>query len=143
MAQYIAFIELEQEEPTDMLGVVFPDFPGVVSGGDNYAEAFRNAHEALAFHVEGMREKGEKVPRARSFEEIRADWDDFADWDGTKYAVAYIDLLTDSSTRKYTISMDARLMARIDARTRNRSAFFASAAEYMLANNNNKRRAAV
>jgi predicted RNase H-like HicB family nuclease len=135
MAQYIAFIELEREESTDMLGVVFPDFPGLVSGGDNYGEAYRNAHEALAFHAEGMLENGEQLPRARSLEEIQAEWKDFADWDGTKYAVAYIDLLPDSSTRKYTISMDARLMARIDARTRNRSAFLASAAERMLSDN--------
>ncbi|MDR2553027.1 MAG: type II toxin-antitoxin system HicB family antitoxin [Treponema sp.] len=132
MAKYIAFIELDREQKTDMLGVVFPDFPGLVSAGNDYDEAFRNAHEALAGHAEVMRENGEKLPVARSLEDIRLGWDGFSDWDGTNYAVAYIDLLPDTAARKYTISMNAGLMARIDARTRNRSAFLASVAERAL-----------
>jgi predicted RNase H-like HicB family nuclease len=134
MAKYIAFIELEREHETDMLGVVFPDFPGLVSGGDTYDEAFRNAHEALAGHAEVMRENGEKLPVGRSLEDIRQNWAGFSDWDGTGYAVAYIDLFPDTAARKYTISMNANLMARIDARTRNRSAFLANAAQRALGN---------
>ena len=79
-----------------------------------------------------MNENGEKIPVPSSLEEIEKTWKDFADWKKTKYAVSYIDLLPPSETRRYTISMDARLMAAIDARTRNRSAFLASAAEHML-----------
>ena len=130
--KYIAFIELNKELPDDVLGVVFPDFPGCISCGDNYDEAYRNAHEALSGHVQVMIENGEKIPASSSLEEIEKTWKDFADWKKTKYAVSYIDLLPPSETRRYTISMDARLMAAIDSRTRNRSAFLASAAEHML-----------
>ena len=133
MAQrYIAFIELEKELKGDVLGVVFPDFPGCISCGDNYEEAFRNAHEALAGHVALMREDNEKIPTARTLEQIEKTWKDYNDWRGTRYAVAYIDLLPDSTTRKYTISMDASLMAAIDAKTKNRSAFLANAARIVL-----------
>lgn len=132
MSKYIAFIELEREQPNDMLGVVFPDFPGLVSAGDNYDEAYRNAHDALAGHVAVMKESGGHAPKPSTLEQIEATWDDYADWKGTKYAVAYIDLLPSGATRRYTISMDERLMAVIDSRARNRSAFLASAAEYML-----------
>jgi predicted RNase H-like HicB family nuclease len=132
MAQYIAFVEQERERRDDMLGVVFPDFPGLVSAGDNFCDAYRNAHEALSGHAAVMRENGEHIPAPRTLEQIEAEWADFADWKDTKYAVAYIDLLPSSETKRYTISMDSRLMAQIDSRTKNRSAFLASAAEQML-----------
>ena len=132
MSKYIAFIELVKELPDDVLGVVFPDFPGCISSGNNYDEAYRNAHEALSGHVQLMNENGEKIPAPRSLEEIEKSWEDFADWQKFKYAVSYIDLLPSKEIRRYTISMDARLMAAIDSRTRNRSAFLASAAEYLL-----------
>ncbi|GHU97624.1 HicB family protein [Spirochaetia bacterium] len=130
--KYIAFIELEKELPGDALGVVFPDFPGCISCGDDFDEAFRMAHEALSFHAEGMREDGLDIPEPRTLEQIEAEWEDFADWKGTRYAVAYINLLPGSETRKYTISMDASLMAQIDAVAKNRSAFLASAARHYI-----------
>ena len=138
MAKYIAFIELEREMSSDFLGVVFPDFPGLVSAGDTYEEAYRNAHEALSGHVEAMKEHGEKIPKPSSLEKITAKWVDFKDWENTKYAIALIDLLPESKTQRYTISMDAQLMAEIDARTKNRSAFLAAAAKSVLAHNNER-----
>ncbi|MDR3208440.1 MAG: type II toxin-antitoxin system HicB family antitoxin [Rickettsiales bacterium] len=138
MAQYIAFIELERGQSGDMLGVAFPDFPGLASAGDDYASAYRNAHEALSGHADVMKKHGERIPNPRTLEQIEKEWDDFPDWKDTKYAVAYIDLLPSSETKRYTISMDAKLMARIDSRTKNRSAFLASAAERMLSDNRMK-----
>lgn len=38
----------------------FPDFPGIVTGGDSPDEALRNAQEALTVTLEVMREK--KIP---------------------------------------------------------------------------------
>lgn len=50
-------------EPTDTgFGVSFPDLPGCVSFGDSMDEAVANAHEALALHLEGMVEDGERLP---------------------------------------------------------------------------------
>jgi len=39
-----------------------PDLPGCVSTGDTRAEVERNIHEAIAFHLEGLREDGDPVP---------------------------------------------------------------------------------
>jgi predicted RNase H-like HicB family nuclease len=45
-------------------GVVFPDLPGCVSGGDTLQEAADMAAEALSLHVEGMVEDGLPLPPA-------------------------------------------------------------------------------
>jgi len=132
MKQYIAFIELEKEPDVDVLGVVFPDFPGCVSVGKTYEEAFRNAHEALSLHIAGMREDGEYIPEPRTLEAIERDWKDFSDWKGSRYAVSYISALPVSQNKVYSISMDSNVMARIDARSKNRSAFLESAARKVL-----------
>ena len=126
--KYIAFIELEKEDKDSVLGVVFPDFPGCISCGDDYDEAYRNAHGALALHISGLREDGLDIPEPRSLEEIERGWEDYSDWEGSRFAVAYIDALPASQTKTFTISMDVGLMAQIDARTKNRSAFLATAA---------------
>ncbi len=39
-----------------------PDLPGCVSTGQTREEAMRNIREAIAFHIEGMREDGLKIP---------------------------------------------------------------------------------
>jgi predicted RNase H-like HicB family nuclease len=126
--KYIAFIELDKEDKDSVFGVVFPDFPGCISCGDDYDEAYRNAHEALALHISGLREDGLAIPEPRTLEEIEREWEDFGDWKGSRYAVAYINALPASQTKTFTISMDVRLMADIDSRTKNRSAFLAAAA---------------
>jgi len=43
-------------------GVVFPDLPGCVSGGDSVEDASEMAAPALALHVEGMMEEGLALP---------------------------------------------------------------------------------
>jgi predicted RNase H-like HicB family nuclease len=47
-------------EPLDEGGyhVYAPDLPGLHTQGDDLAEASRNAEEALALYVEGVREDG-------------------------------------------------------------------------------------
>lgn len=39
-----------------------PDLPGCVSTGDSVADVQRNIRETIAFHLEGMREDGERIP---------------------------------------------------------------------------------
>ena len=130
--KYIAFIETKKEFKGDVLGVVFPDFPGCVSCGNNFDEAYKMAHEALSGHVEAMKEHGYNIPEPSTLENIEKNWEDFKNWKRTKYAIAYIGLIPSSETRKYTISMDASLMAQIDSIAKNRSKFIARAVEKVL-----------
>lgn len=39
-----------------------PDLPGCVAVGETLAEVERSIREAIAFHLEGMREDGSPVP---------------------------------------------------------------------------------
>jgi len=43
-----------------------PDVPGCVSTGATRDECEANMREAIDFHLEGLREEGEKIPEARS-----------------------------------------------------------------------------
>ena len=128
MKQYIALISMDS--PT--FSVVFPDFPGCISAGKDFEEAIRMAHEALSGHVECMKEAAFQIPEPSSLEQIKKKWPDWKDWKSSEYTTALIALIPSHETRKYTISMDSSLMARIDAVTKNRSAFLAKAAEEFL-----------
>jgi predicted RNase H-like HicB family nuclease len=59
MAAYIALIHKDDDSD---YGVSFPDFPGCVTAGSTLDEARMMAAEALAFHIEGMKEDGEPIP---------------------------------------------------------------------------------
>jgi predicted RNase H-like HicB family nuclease len=43
-------------------GAWAPDLPGCVALGDSIEDAERQLREAIAFHLEGLREHGEPVP---------------------------------------------------------------------------------
>lgn len=43
-----------------------PDLPGCVSTGRTLVEVQANMQEAIALHLEGMREGGEEIPQPRS-----------------------------------------------------------------------------
>jgi len=47
-------------------GVYVPDLPGCVSVGETREEALEMIAEAIAFHIEGMREDGLDVPAPSS-----------------------------------------------------------------------------
>ena len=124
MSSYIALIH-----PTDAqtYGISFPDFPGCVSAGDTIEEALREGAEALAFHAEGMAEDGAPIPTPRSIDDMRAHppgWVDFSD-----AIIATVPLLPAAGRSvRVQITLDERLLSRIDAVTKNRSGFLADAA---------------
>ncbi len=63
-------------------GISFPDLPGCVSAADSRDELLANAQEALALHLWGMADTGERLPPFRSEAALRGDphcQDDFAD----------------------------------------------------------------
>ncbi len=43
-----------------------PDLPGCASTGATRDEVERNMHEAIEFHLDGLREEGEPVPEPAS-----------------------------------------------------------------------------
>ena len=48
-------------------GGYVPDLPGCVSTGATREECERNLREAIAFHLEGMREDGEPIPEPTTY----------------------------------------------------------------------------
>ena len=67
MANYVAVIHKDRKSD---FGVSFPDFPGCISAGNTLNEAKDMAQEALALHIEGMREDGEPIPSPSDFEDL-------------------------------------------------------------------------
>lgn len=55
-----------KHEPGKACGVQVPDLPGCFSAGDTLDEAISNSAEALAFHIEGLLDAGEKIPPPQS-----------------------------------------------------------------------------
>jgi predicted RNase H-like HicB family nuclease len=70
--EYIAY--LHKDNKSDF-GVSFPDFPGCVTAGRSLDEARRRAPEALAFHIAGMLEDGEKIPKPSKIDDLVGDSD--------------------------------------------------------------------
>ena len=127
--RYVAFIHRGDAS----YGVSFPDFPGCVSVGDTVDDAVRRGSEALAFHVEGLREDGEPIPSPRSIDTIKAD-PDLAEWrSGADFVLVPL-LLDHGSSRRVNISLDRGLLEAIDDEARQRrmtrSAFLATAARH-------------
>jgi predicted RNase H-like HicB family nuclease len=129
---FIGLIEIDRK--TGKYGVIIPDFPGFSSAGNSYEDAIKNATEGLASHIEVLKEYKNHIPNPRSLEKIRAEWSDWNNWnkDVKEYIVTMIPALPPYGTQKILVSIDANLVARIDRVSKNRSAFFASAAEHFL-----------
>jgi len=139
---YIALFEYDKE--TGKYGVIVPDFPGFSSVGNSFEDAVQSATEGLAGHIEVMKDLGENIPAPRTFDEIKQTWSGWKGWlrDVPEYMTAIIPAVPGYGTQKILISMDSRLVARIDRISKNRSAFVSSAVEYMLDGDNKKRVAA-
>jgi predicted RNase H-like HicB family nuclease len=53
----------------------FPDFLGCITAGRDMQELRRMAEEALAFHVEGLLEDRERIPKPTNLEKVMLDPD--------------------------------------------------------------------
>lgn len=60
VTQYLVIIERDEEGGYSAWA---PDLPGVVAAADTYDECLQLMREAVAFHLEGMREDGEPIPQ--------------------------------------------------------------------------------
>jgi len=44
-----------------------PDLPGCAATGASHSEVEKNMSEAIAFHLDGLRQEGEPVPEPRTY----------------------------------------------------------------------------
>jgi predicted RNase H-like HicB family nuclease len=129
-----SYIGLAEKGDGGEYWIVFPDFPGCVSAGKDYDELYKNSVEALSLHIDGMKGDNEIIPKPRTLEEIRELKYDWCDIDGAIIMnVPYL-----SNQDKYVrinITINQRLLNKIDILTKNRSALLAKAVETYLDNN--------
>jgi len=122
---YIALLDTAKK--TSEYGVFFPDFPGCVSAGKTMDDALEKAREGLLFHIEGMQEDGEVLPKPSSLEKIVND----PQYKGSIPSAVKI-IVPTGKMKRLNISMDASLINEIDKAAklagRNRSEFLADAA---------------
>jgi predicted RNase H-like HicB family nuclease len=131
MKKYMALFEYDENGG---YAVTFPDLPGCASAGDDYDEAYRMSHEALALHIEGLAAEGYPVPEGRTLEQIKAEWEDWVEWEKNyKFLVVPIVALPASEKSvRVNVMLPEGTLYRIDAVSKNRSAFLADAAERLL-----------
>lgn len=124
MTDYIALIHKDAESD---YSVSFPDFPGCVTAGATIDEARARAEEALASHIEGMREDGQELPAPSPMAAVMTERQN-------RDAVAFLVTTPDPAERhvRVQITMAEGLVRDIDARTDNRSKFLAEAARLVL-----------
>jgi len=64
--QYTVIIEKGETS----FGAYVPDLPGCVAVGETREETTQLIHEAIEFHLEGMREEGLTIPEPASSSEL-------------------------------------------------------------------------
>lgn len=64
MSEYLVVIEHEGES----WGAYCPDLPGVGVVGDSQEDVEQLIREAIAFHLDGLRESGEPIPKPTAVE---------------------------------------------------------------------------
>jgi predicted RNase H-like HicB family nuclease len=62
MSRYLIILE----ETSTGYSAYSPDLPGCVATGSTREEVKREMHDAIEFHIEGLRNAGETVPEPRS-----------------------------------------------------------------------------
>ena len=124
MTSYIALIRKDADSD---YGVDFPDFPGCVTAGHTLDEARSMAVEALALHVEGMAEDGNKIPEPASLDTVMADL-------ANNDAVAILVDVPAKPSRaiRINVTLPGDLLEQIDRVTQNRSRFLTEAARARL-----------
>lgn len=122
MANYIAYLHKDRKSE---FGVSFPDFPGCVTAGKTQEEALHRASEALTFHINGMAEDGEAIPKPSTIEDIEHD-------PARKNAIAFLVSANLEKTKRINITARESQIEKIDrlaARAGlNRSAYMVRAA---------------
>lgn len=115
--------------------VVFPDFPGAGTSGDNVQEALTRAIDNLAAHIEGRLGAKLDLPRLRSADEIRGD-PEFAE-ELAAGAISLVPVELPGRAVRINVTIDEGLLARVDQAAaregETRSGFLATAVRARLA----------
>ena len=115
--------------PDTGFGVVFPDLPGCISGGDSVQQAAECAVEALALHIEGMTAEGLPVPDPSPPDAPLPDW--LAAVPGTIAARVLVPVEMPGRAVRANVTLDELLLQRLDraaaAEGRSRSGYIAEA----------------
>jgi len=90
-----------------VIGVSFPDLPGVVTSAYSQEEALELAREAMIFHLEGMLEDGEVFPAATNFLDVKSAH--------KNEIVTLIDGPRPDKQERFNVSATASELMRIDA----------------------------
>lgn len=54
------------EQGDTSFGAYVPDLPGCVATAESREEVVKLIHEAIEFHIEGLKEDGQPIPKASS-----------------------------------------------------------------------------
>lgn len=106
-------VQDEGDSPEGGYGVVFPDLPGCTSGGDTVEQAYENAFDALALHVEGMNEDGLALPEPTPFNAPLPRW--LAEAAGRIERAVLVPVKIPGKAVRISITMDKGLLGRLDA----------------------------
>jgi len=131
LKKYIALFEIGDH---GNYSIIFPDLPGCVSAGDDFDDAYKMAHDALAGHIYVLQKDGDIVPEPRTLEEIKETWEDWDEWERDCNFIPIPILLFPAQDKniRIDVTIPSSIIAKIDRVTKNRSAFLAMAAEKML-----------
>ena len=119
-------------------GIMFPDVPGVFTGGDTPEELAAMAQEALELQLQGLYEDGDPLPEPRDFtiEDVRRDLDDPEDplpddehWSHLVSVTVALPPYPDT----VNVSVEADVVREVDRLTANRRAFITEATRRELA----------
>lgn len=136
MDRYVALVHHDSKKR--VYGIMFPDFPGCVSAADTFDGVIASGTEALAFHVDLMREDRDPIPKPRDLAEIKAAREDWIEWEDA--IVTTIPLVkVEGKAVRINITLDKGLVKEIDAASDNRSGFLAEAAMGRLASGAGRR----
>lgn len=132
MSRYTALIDGK----AGAYGVAFPDLPGCTAMGKTIDEAIANAAEAMRDWAASMTEGGHAIPAPRALEKLRADPEVVeALAEGSSLATVPLIRAT-GKPAKANLSIDAGILAAIDAeaarRKLTRSAFIELMARHSL-----------
>jgi len=63
------YLVVVEEGPTSF-GAYVPDLPGCIAVGETRDEVLASIHEAIEFHLEGLKEDGQPIPLPSSSSEL-------------------------------------------------------------------------
>jgi predicted RNase H-like HicB family nuclease len=129
----VTYPALVRKDRSSDFGVEFPDLPGCVTAGATYEEATRQAALVLQFHIDGMIEDGEELPKPSTMDQVVAS----AEAKGAIPFFVAAKIKEKSRAVRFTATMDEALLRAIDdavdaGAAPSRSGFLAEAARQRL-----------